>query len=125
MTQEICCSKPTGYMLIKQLGLHESNWGYPQGAKRQYRDSQEANSTHAREFETRIYFHRDSYNPEHNLIGHFVYDVLKPEAVLAGILTSAIALASSKDWKKSLIWGLGVGTLVQLLIDNHQHDQQG
>jgi len=119
MTQEICCSKLEGYMLVKQLRLHESTLGDLRGAEKQYRDSQGTNSIHARKFTTKFCLHRDKYNPEQYPIEHFLADVLKPEAVLAGGLTFTVALATSKNWKSALGLGLGgVGTFVQLLVDN-------
>jgi len=118
MEQETCCSKSEGYILIKRLGLHESTLGYLRGAEKQYRDSQGMNSIHAREFPAKFCLHRDKYNPEQYLVEHFFVDVLKPEAVLAGGLATAVAKANNKNWKTALLWGLGIGTFVQLLVDN-------
>ena len=118
MSEERCYNKTTGHLLIKQLGLHESAWGDQKGSQKQYRDSRKNNSTHAREFEDKICFHQDKHNPEINLVDHFLDDVLKPEAVLAGSLTFLGALAISKNWKSALFLSLGMGAFVQLLVDN-------
>jgi len=118
MTQETCCSNLEGYLLVKQLGLRETNLGYLRGAEKQYRDSQGMNSMHAREFPTKFCFHNDKYNPEQYPIEHILADVVKPEAVLAGSLTFLLALAASKNLKSALWLSLGVGTFVQLLVDN-------
>lgn len=118
MTQEICLSKLEGYKLVKQLGLHETNLGYPKGAEKQYRDSRGTNTIHARMLPTEFCLHRDKYNPEQYLIEHFFADVLKPEAVLLGGLAFLLALAGSKNVKSALGLGFGVGTAVQLIVDN-------
>jgi hypothetical protein len=118
MGQEICFSKLEGYKLVRQLGLHETNLGYLKGANRQYRDSQSMNSVHAREFPEKICFHPDKYNPEQCPIEHFFADVLKPEAVFAGGFAFFLALAASKNVKSAMGLGFGVGTVVQLLVDN-------
>ena len=124
MTQEICCSKLQGYMLVKQLGLHESTLGLLKNAEKQYRDSQGTNSMHSREFATKFCFHRDQYNPEQYPVEHILVDVVKPEALVVGSLTFVAVLASTKDWKSALGWGLGVGTLVQLLADTNTNKEQ-
>jgi hypothetical protein len=118
MAQETCCSNLEGYLRVKQLRLHETNSGYLKGAERQYRDSQGMNSVHAREFPEKFCFHYDKYNPEQYPIEHFFADVLKPEAVLAGGLIFLLALVASKNLKSALGLSLGVGTCVQLLVDN-------
>ena len=118
MTQEICCSKSEGYRLVNQLELHESTLGLLKGAERQYRDSRPTNSVHAREYETEFCFHRDDYNPEQYPVEHISVDVVKPQALLAGSLAFAVVLARNNDWKSALKWGLGIGTFIQLLVDN-------
>jgi hypothetical protein len=118
MAQETCCSKFEGYLLVKQLRLRESTLGGLRGAEKQYRDSQGMNSVHAREFPTKFCFHRDKYNPEKYPVEHVLVDVVKPEAVLAGGLATAVAKANNKNWKTALLWGLGIGIFVQLLVDN-------
>jgi hypothetical protein len=118
MAQETCCSNLEGYLLVKQLGLHETNLGYLKGAEKQYRDSQRMNSVHVREFPDKFCFHRDEYNPEQYPIEHFFADVLKPEAALAGSITFLLALVASKNLKSALGMGLIAGTFVQLLVDN-------
>jgi len=121
MAEETCCSNLEGYLLVKQLGLHESNLGYLRGAERQYRDSQGANSIHAREFPEKFCFHYDKYNPEQYPIDHFFTDVLKPEAAIAGALTFVLVLAASRNVKSALLLGAGIGTVVQLIVDNENY----
>jgi len=81
------------------------------------------NSIHAREFPEKFCFHPDKYNPEQYPIEHFFVDVLKPEAALAGGLTFLLALFASKNLKSALGLGLGVGTVVQLLVDNENYKE--
>jgi len=118
MAQEVCFSKVEGYKLVKRLGLHETTLGYPKGAEKQYRDSRDTNTIHARMLPTEFCLHRDKYNPEQYPFEHFFADVLKPEAVLAGGLTCAAVKMNNKDWKTALKWGIVIGAVVQLIVDN-------
>jgi len=121
MAQDTNYSKLEGYWLIKQLGLHETNLGYLKGAEKQYRDSQGTNSIHAREFATKLCLHQDTYNPEQYPIEHFLVDVLKPEAAIAGGLTFFLVLAASRNVNSALLLGAGIGTAVQLIVDNENY----
>lgn len=118
MTQEICYTKSEGYGIVNELKLHETSVGLLKGAERQYRDSQPTNSVHAREYATEICFHRDDYNPEQYPVEHVWVDVVKPQALVAGSLAFAVVLSRNNDWKSALKWGLGIGTFIQLLVDN-------
>jgi hypothetical protein len=118
MSEEICCSKTEGFSIITKYGLHESTLGYLHGAEKQYRDSRPTNSLHVREFPTKFCMHLDKHNPEIQPVEHFFEDVLKPEAVIAGLVTYPVALAFTKKPKSAFWWSLGITTLVQILIDN-------
>ncbi len=118
MAQEFYCNKSEGNLLIRLHNLHESSMGYTKGAIKQYRDSRPTKSIHVREFDTKYGFHYDDYNPEQLPFEHFFNDVLKPESVLAAGLAFVIVYEEKKNWKSALWWALGIGTLVQFIVDN-------
>lgn len=93
--------------MVKQLNLHETKLGMPKDALRQYRDSREANSYHAREYEDRICLHIDRFNPEKRLLEHFVHDVLNDETVAgAGIGFTVGYAVSEGNWEVGLFYML-------------------
>lgn len=112
MSQEWCYCKPEAKRLINQLSLHETTLGIPKEALRQYRDSREADSYHAREYEDRICPHLDRFNPEKRPLEHFVHDVLNEETVAgAAIGFTAGYIVSRGDWKVGL-FSMFLGALI-------------
>lgn len=110
--EERCCPKPAAIRLVEQLGLHETTLGIPKEALRQYRDSREVNSYHAREYEDRICLHVDRFNPEKRPLEHFVHDVLNEETVAgAAIGFTAGYVVSRGNWKVGL-FSMFLGALI-------------
>lgn len=93
--------------------LHPSWVGDPKGALRQFRDDQEINSIHVREYPDRICVHRDRYNPERRPIEHLRYDISPQKrigAVVGGILGGIIGGVATQKLSGVLV-GAAAGAL--------------
>lgn len=102
--EEKCYRKPEALRLVKQLGLHKTELGISKGAMRQYRDSREASSYHAREYEDRICLHVDRFNPEKRPLEHFIDDVLNEKTAAGAAIGFTIGcIASRGDWRVGLL----------------------